>query len=159
MKKGLYIFAGILLFLADQVTKYLASLYLKGTGGIPVIRGVLELYYLYPENRGIAFGMFQGGVLIFAAATVVILAALFWFGRKIPDERRYLPLKLVCLLIAAGALGNLADRLVRGYVIDFIWFSLIDFPVFNAADIFVVTGCFLMIFSLLTGSETREEKT
>ena len=127
------IFLMILLVAADQVAKWLSYLYLKGQLSISLIPGVLELHYLYPENRGIAFGMFLG----------VILYA--WI--RIPKERFYLPLLTIATVLAAGALGNFIDRFFRGYVIDFIYFSLIDFPVFNLADIYVVaSGIFLIQF-------------
>ena len=65
----------------------------------------------------------------------------------IPKERFYLPLLTIATVLAAGALGNFIDRFFRGYVIDFIYFSLIDFPVFNLADVYVVvSGIFLILF-------------
>ena len=149
MKKILGLCTVILLVILDQGTKYLASVYLKGTKGIPLIRGALELYYLYPENRGIAFGMFQGGVALFALAAGLILLLLVWFYLRIPEKKRFLPLKLVSLLFAAGAAGNLIDRVFRGYVIDFIWFSLINFPVFNVADCYVVIGGILFVILIV----------
>ena len=134
------IFLLILLVAADQGAKWLSYLYLKGQPSVSLIPGVLELHYLYPENRGIAFGMFQGSVLFFAIVSVLFLGVLLY-------ERFYLPLLTIATVLAAGALGNFIDRVFRGYVIDFIYFSLIDFPVFNLADVYVVvSGIFLILF-------------
>ncbi len=139
----------VLLILLDQYAKIQAALYLKGKTGISLIPGVLELKYLYPENRGIAFGMFQGKVILFAVLSVVLLAAIIWFFIRIPKQRYYIPLICVCVLMFSGAVGNLIDRAFRGYVIDFIYFSLIDFPIFNLADVYVVCGGILLVFCVL----------
>jgi signal peptidase II len=143
------------LVLLDQGTKLLAAAYLKGQPGIPLIDQVLELHYLYPENRGIAFGMFQGKTGLFAIVNVLLFAGILWFYLKIPQKRYYIPLMAVCLLLLSGAFGNLIDRFYRGYVIDFIYFSLIDFPVFNVADIYVVSAGILLI--LLTLFKYKQE--
>ena len=141
------IFLLILLVAADQGAKWLSYLYLKGQPSISLIPGVLELHYLYPENRGIAFGMFQGSVLFFAIVSLLFLGVILYAWIRIPKERFYLPLLTIATVLAAGALGNFIDRFFRGYVIDFIYFSLIDFPVFNLADVYVVvSGIFLILF-------------
>ena len=133
--------------LFDQFTKHLAVLRLKDQAPVSLIPGVLELHYLYPENRGIAFGMFQGSVLFFAIVSVLFLGVILYAWIRIPKERFYLPLLTIATVLAAGALGNFIDRFFRGYVIDFIYFSLIDFPVFNLADVYVVvSGIFLILF-------------
>ena len=139
------IFLLILLVAADQGAKWLSYLYLKGQPSVSLIPGVLELHYLYPENRGIAFGMFQGSVLFFAIVSVLFLGVILYAWIRIPKERFYLPLLTIATVLAAGALGNFIDRFFRGYVIDFIYFSLIDFPVFNVADIYVTVAAFAMI--------------
>ena len=126
------IFLLILLVAADQGAKWLSYLYLKGQPSVSLIPGVLELHYLYPENRGIAFGMFQGSVLFFAIVSVLFLGVILYAWIRIPKERFYLPLLTIATVLAAGALGN---------------FSLIDFPVFNLADVYVVvSGIFLILF-------------
>ena len=133
------IFLLILLVAADQGAKWLSYLYLKGQPSVSLIPGVLELHYLYPENRGIAFGMFQGSVLFFAIVSVLFLGVILYAWIRIPKERFYLPLLTIATGLAAGALGNFSDRFFRGYVIDF--------PVFNLADVYVVvSGIFLILF-------------
>ena len=133
------------LVLADQGTKKWAALALKGKNGIPVVPGVFELFYLYPENKGIAFGMFEGNTALFSALALLLVILILRVYSRMPEDRRFLPMRIVCILILSGAVGNLADRVSRGYVIDFLYFSLIDFPVFNLADTYVVCGGILMV--------------
>lgn len=137
------IFSVLILTLLDQYTKLLALTHLRQKPGIPLIQGVLELKYL--ENRGIAFGMFQGKVAVFVVLCLVFLAAALYVFIRMPKEKYFLPLMLITFLIVAGALGNFIDRLFRGFVVDFIYFSLIDFPIFNVADIYVVCGGILLV--------------
>lgn len=139
------------LFLAltafDLFTKSLAVNALQGGKHIPIIPGVLEFYYI--QNRGAAFGIFQDGTFILSVISFVTLIALIVIYLRIPDGRKFLPLRLVLIFIAAGAAGNLYDRVILRYVRDFIYFSLIDFPVFNVADIYVTCSVFLLAFLVL----------
>lgn len=133
---------------ADQLTKELAykNLKLSGKGFVTLIPGVLELRYL--ENRGAAFGMLQNRLPLFILfAAVVSLAAVICYIR-VPD-RRYLPLRVCMAGLTAGAVGNLIDRVLRGYVIDFIYISLIHFPIFNVADICVSLSAGLLMILML----------
>ena len=98
------IFLLILLVAADQGAKWLSYLYLKGQPSVSLIPGVLELHYLYPENRGIAFGMFQGSVLFFAIVSVLFLGVILYAWIRIPKERFYLPLLTIATVLAAGCL-------------------------------------------------------
>ena len=134
----------ILLIVADQAAKYWAVSKLKGTSGMTLITGVLELQYL--ENRGMAFGMLQGKIPLLIALCLLFFCVFLYIYIKIPKTRYYLPLICTALVLAAGAVGNLIDRVFRGYVIDFIYFSLIDFPVFNMADIYVVCSGIFLVF-------------
>lgn len=146
---GLCTIAGILLIAGavflDRYTKLLAAAHLKGKEAIILIPGVLELKYLYPENRGIAFGMFQGSTTFFAVVSMILFVLTIWIFLRIPKRRYYAPLMAVCVLLMSGALGNMIDRVFQGYVIDFIYISLIDFPIFNLADIYVVCSGILLV--------------
>lgn len=146
----------LLLVFLDQLTKYLAVLYLKQQSDIYLIPGVLHLHYLYPENRGIAFGMMQGGIPLFVILTLALSAGIIFMMVRMPKTKHYRPLMAVCILILSGAFGNLIDRVMRRFVVDFIYFVPIDFPVFNLADVFVVTGCILLV--VLTLFYYRDEE-
>ena len=89
--------------------------------------------------------MFQGKQFIFIGLCLVFLILLLYLFARIPKTFFYLPLMITGAILGAGALGNLIDRIFLGYVVDFIYFPLIDFPVFNVADIFVVCGGFSLV--------------
>lgn len=135
-----------LLFL-DLYTKSLAVTYLSDGRHVPLIPGVLEFYYI--QNRGAAFGIFQNGTAILSVISAAAFAVILYIYFKVPDHKKYLPLRLVLLFTAAGALGNLYDRVTLHYVRDFIYFCLIDFPVFNVADIYVTVSVFCLLYLIL----------
>lgn len=133
--------------LLDQITKHLAVVHLKQQSEIVLIPGVFELRYL--ENRGAAFGLFQNRQIFFVCAAVVIFFLIGFFYGKIPGGRRNLPMRICAVLICAGAVGNLIDRIRYQYVVDFFYFSLIDFPIFNVADCYAVIACILFAYLIL----------
>ena len=132
----------ILTFL-DQGSKYLVLTRLKNSPDIILIPGVLQLHYL--ENRGMAFGLFEGKIPVFVILCVLFFCVFFYVYTRIPRTGYYLPLTITSLIMVSGALGNFIDRVFRKYVVDFIYFSLIDFPVFNMADIYVVCSGILLV--------------
>lgn len=135
---------GALIFIAlDQWTKYMVLLHVKPIGSIPLIQGVLSL--TYHENRGAVWGIMQGQIPILIVSTVIILAVVFWIYSRIPDTKKYLWLRIIAVLVISGAIGNFIDRIFRHYVVDFIYFELINFPIFNIADSYVVVAAFLLI--------------
>lgn len=144
---GLFFLLSALAVGLDQWTKSLAYGTLRKNGPLVLWDGVFEL--LYSENRGAAFGILQGrhAFFLLVAAAVVILVLLFL--ARIPSGKRYLPLFFCMVLLASGAVGNLIDRVTRGFVVDFFYFRLIDFPIFNVADCYVVIAAVCLI--LLTG--------
>ncbi len=144
---SVFLLIALLLIALDQCTKQLAVRYLAGAERITLLRHVL--YLLYIENRGAAFGSLQGAQGFFYVITVVVLLGILYVVQRIPKDMHFLPLLTVCELIFSGAIGNFIDRLRQQYVVDFIYFSPIDFPVFNVADIYVTVGCFLMILLFL----------
>lgn len=140
--------AGIIaLVLLDQYTKNLAVVHLKDKPAFPVISGVLELNYL--ENKGAAFGMLQNQKAFFIFVAFVILGVIGYVLYKIPDEKKYRMLHVLLSLIAAGAIGNMIDRIRLDYVVDFIYFVLINFPIFNVADIYVSVSTVILVILLL----------
>ena len=141
-KKHIWCAVMILLITAfDQFTKFLAVTYLKGSEPFEFIRGVVR--FTYSENTGMAFSMFSGARWVFVALTVVVCVGILWylFSNRCRSLWLYWSLGVVC----AGGLGNLIDRIVNNYVVDFFYFSLINFPIFNVADIYVTVAAFMFI--------------
>lgn len=158
--------AVVILVTLDQLTKYLAVLFLKNKPAIPIIKGVFELQYL--ENQSAAFGMDPVSLLhnifsfdifnknpqlfldvkmgFFVLATVVILGLFCLVFLRIPAEKRFYFLDIILLFFSAGAIGNFIDRISLNYVVDFLYFKLINFPIFNVADIYVTCSAFALIF-------------
>ena len=145
MKTAGFVMMAVLV-LIDQLTKYWAGTTLKAAS-IPLIPGVFELSYV--ENRGAAFGILQNANFFFLAVTLIMLAAIVGVLRKVPEEKRYTLFTLCLFGLMAGAVGNLLDRMMNGYVVDFLYFSLINFPVFNVADICVVCSVILLIILMV----------
>lgn len=137
------LFFSIILIIIDQITKYFAVLHLKDVPAIPVIKDVFELHYL--ENHGAAFGILQGQKMFFILMTSVVLIILIYLYIRIPEEKRYFYMRLTLVLLISGAIGNFIDRSVQDYVVDFFYFKLIDFPIFNVADIYVTVATGLLI--------------
>ena len=137
----------ILLVFADQFTKYIAVLKLKNQPAFNIINGVLEFNYL--ENRGAAFGMLQNQKFFFVFVAVVFLGVIAYVLFKVPDVKKYNRLHILLIMIAGGAIGNLIDRLRLDYVVDFIYIVLINFPIFNVADMYVTFSAVLLVIQVL----------
>ena len=130
----------------DQYTKYLATTHLIDNP-IVLIDGVFELRYL--ENRGAAFGLFQNQQLFFLIVTSITLLLIGYIYVRLPKVKHYLLLRISLLAIVAGAIGNMIDRVRQQFVVDFFYFKLIDFPIFNVADIYATVATFALIFLFL----------
>lgn len=135
----------LLVLIIDQLSKVYAAEVLS-SGALVLIPGVLELTYL--KNTGAAWGIFQGARVPFILLTAVFLVLCMMFYIKKRNALTKLS-KVILMLIVSGALGNLIDRVLLGYVRDMIYFSLIDFPVFNVADSAIVVGAILLILETL----------
>ena len=135
---GVLAVCATLLIALDQWAKSMAYNTLRVNGPLVLIKGIFEL--LYSENRGAAFGILQGKQWFFFLVAAAVVIAVLVFVAKLPSGNRYLPLYISMVLLLSGAVGNLIDRAVRGFVVDFFYFSLIDFPIFNVADIYVTTA-------------------
>lgn len=133
----------LLLVVFDQYTKYLAVIKLKDKDPFILIDGVLQFNYL--ENTGAAWGILSGKKILFVIVTSLILVFLIYFFVKMPLEKKYNPLKVLTIILIAGAIGNLIDRIRLNYVVDFIYFNLINFPIFNIADCYVTVSVILLI--------------
>lgn len=144
---GIDILAILILFFADRITKIMARDALMGKDGFPLIPGVLEFRYL--ENFGAAFGMLQNFRIFFIIIGILFLAVMVFLLIRIPPVRKYRLLRICLCLMSAGAAGNLYDRITLDYVIDFIYFSYINFPIFNVADCYVTVSTAVLIVLLL----------
>lgn len=126
----------VILILIDFITKRTAVIFLKDNISREIIPGILRLSYV--ENTGAAFGIMKNMRLFFIILTVAILVVFIYIEKTKKDKTIFF--KIGTLLVISGAIGNFIDRLWLGYVVDFIDFYLINFPVFNIADIFVCVG-------------------
>ena len=148
MKRFLILFAVVAnLVLADAITKELAAGYLKGSAAVSVIPNLFNLAYV--ENRGCAWGMFQGQVWPLAAFGLIALAFLIWKRKSVFGPRQFAAVAEP--LLYAGIIGNVIDRLFRGYVVDmfdFHW-GIHHFPCFNVADSLICIAVGLMLLASL----------
>lgn len=162
---GISGFITLILVLLDQFTKFLAVSNLKNNNAFELIEGVFEFRYL--ENQSAAFGIdivtiFQRifnfsyfndnpeafvkcKMIFFTVFTVIVIGILIYLYYRIPGNKHFKYLNITFILFVAGAIGNLIDRVVNNYVVDFFYFKLIDFPIFNVADIYVTIAAFLFI--------------
>ncbi len=133
----------IILVLIDQLTKYIIISKFALGESIPLIKDVFELTYI--RNEGAAWGMLQGKQILFYITTpiVIIIACLLY--KKMFVNKKFAALQVLDVVLVSGAIGNFIDRLFRGYVIDFLYFKLIDFPVFNVADCYVTVSVILLV--------------
>ncbi len=136
------------LVLLDAVTKELAVGTLKGAAPRDLIPNVLSLAYV--ENRGCAWGMFQGQVWPLAVFGLLMLVLLVWKRRAVfPPSRLGFAAEV---FLYSGIVGNVIDRLVRGHVVDFIdvhWRGAWHFPCFNVADTLISCAAILLVFEEL----------
>ncbi len=137
----------------DQMTKFLAVRFLKEGEDLILIPEVFSLTYL--ENRGAAFGMLENKQWFFIIGAALISCLAAYVVIRTPKQKQYAWLIADMALVMAGAVGNLIDRIVFGFVIDFFYFSLIDFPVFNVADIYVTVGAILFFVLYLFYPEEK----
>ena len=135
-------FAVLCLLGIDQLIKYYVDLYLKNRPALTVIKNVLQFNYL--ENDGAMMG-FMGGktalMTVLAVICVVVMLVVIFSG-IIKDRVDY----WCCLFMIAGGLGNIIDRIFRGYVIDYIEVLFVDFYIFNFADCLITCSAFVLIF-------------
>lgn len=144
----------------DQISKIWAVNALGGGADIKLWEGVFHFHYL--SNYGAAWGIFSGKQVFLIALTSVIIIAMILYIRKLPRTIWGNWARVAFVLIISGAIGNLIDRISLGYVRDFLYFILINFPIFNVADILVVVGVGILMVVMLFGEleevnkETKE---
>jgi signal peptidase II len=143
--KFLYI---ALIVIFDQITKFAAKNILKPVSNIDLIPGYFSLSYV--ENRGAAFGIFRGNKILLIGLTSLVTIFILYYIITNKNLNKYFKLSLI--FIAAGAIGNLIDRITLGYVVDFFHFyikNIFDWPVFNIADMSVVCGTILLVLNII----------
>ncbi len=156
--KKLYLptFIIVLAIYLDQLTKWLAVTYLKNVVSLPIIKDVLHLTYL--ENTGAAFGSFKDHRWVFLiASSVALIAFLFFLFFKTP---KHILGRISLALLLGGGVGNMIDRIMLGYVVDFVDFRLINFAIFNFADACVTVGTvllFIYVIWFMEKTETEEK--
>lgn len=136
----------------DRLTKIWAINVLSGVSEITIIKNFFS--FLYIENKGAAFGIFQNKTVFLTIITVIIMIGIVYYIVRYKPSNIFVNVALS--LIISGALGNLIDRIYYRYVVDFIslhYKEVYYFPVFNVADIMVVLGTIILVFCLL-----REDK-
>lgn len=141
----------------DQITKALAAAYLKPVTTVPIIRDVLHL--TYRENTGAAFSILDGFRWGFVILAVIVCGVIIYINvsRKIDSKLFY----AASILVVSGAIGNVIDRIATGAVVDFVDFRLINFAVFNFADICLTVGVTLLLvyFLFFYGKDKKTVKT
>ena len=139
----LIIIAGLVAI--DQIIKLLVLEHLKPIGSLTLIDGFIQLNYA--ENTGAAFGSFSGKTTFLSVFTLVIII----FGLVyLLVKKRKVDVEYVCIsLIISGGLGNLMDRVFRGFVVDYIEPLFVDFAIFNFADILVTCSCIVLVIWLI----------
>ena len=142
-----------LVVVIDQVIKYFVAMYLPQAGVVTAIPHFLDLNYV--ENRGVAFGMFENMRWIFVALTSVIIVILLYIiiFKKIKSKM----FLISSALIIGGGIGNLIDRVLYGYVIDYLQLSFFS-PVCNFADYAVTVGTVLLVIYLLFMSDSSKKE-
>lgn len=141
------IVALVILIILDQWTKSIAVKKLMNKEPFIIIKNIFQFQYL--ENRGAAFGILQNQRWFFIITSIIILSAISYLYFKMPVNRKYNLLRVLSVLMAAGAIGNMIDRVLNHYVVDFIYFELIDFPKFNLADCYVTVSAALLFISII----------
>ena len=137
----------------DQLVKVWAVSSLASVGTIPLIPDVLQLTYV--ENRGAAFNLLENHQWVFILFAFVVIGVIC--AALLRGYAQTVVGRLALVLICAGAVGNLIDRIFRNFVVDMIHFTLIDFPVFNIADIFVCVGVALFFYYMIFEHKDEDE--
>ncbi len=137
-----------LIVIIDQLVKYAVASSIKLNSSISVIDGILSLAHI--RNYGAAWSMLLGQIWFFVIISIVSLAVMAFFFRKLRNK----PLYLTGLsLMIGGTIGNFIDRLRLGYVVDMFQLDFINFPIFNVADCALTIGVAVILIAMLKDDE------
>lgn len=134
----------IILAAIDQITKYLVVQNIELKEEIPVIGDAVVLTYI--RNTGTAWSLLSGKTVFLLIVTFIVCGGIIYIYHNVILDDRFLALRIILITMMGGAIGNMIDRIRFKYVIDFIYFKIINFPVFNFADICVTVSIFVALF-------------
>lgn len=140
----------ILILFLDQITKYYAVHLLKGRGEVQVLGDFLCFRYL--ENTGAAFSLFHSKssfMVIISILTLIVLVFLVYAYWKLLKKDVFRGERIALIFLFGGAAGNLIDRVINQFVVDFIYVKIIDFPTFNVADCYITCAVVYIIVRLI----------
>ena len=155
MKKRYNVIIVFVICILDQLVKFIIAKNFDPYEKLVLIKGFFKLEYV--KNIGISFGMLGGQKLIIILISMIIIAFMIYDLIK-SDSKLH---SAACTLIISGALGNLIDRVIRGYVVDYLSFTILkkDLAIFNIADIYIVFGVGLLITSIIIGEDSCGNKS
>ncbi len=134
----IYVIFLIVTIALDQLSKiYILDLF-KDKITIPFIKGVFHI--TFAQNTGAAFSIFKNNQMFLVVLSIVLILGMLGLFVKAHIDKKPQILQFALLLVSGGAIGNLLDRIRIGYVVDFLDFRLINFPIFNVADVFICVG-------------------
>lgn len=151
MKKKVILYS-IFLFLIDQITKFIFDRFFE----LDVPKRIFDMFFYITKtyNTGISFSLLSGSRILIILISLVILVFLYYYMKHFKENKRNL---IAFSFIFGGLLGNLADRIIHGYVIDFLDFYIFgyNFPVFNIADMGICIGVALLLYSIYRGEDNE----
>ncbi|WP_419893842.1 signal peptidase II [Oceanobacillus kimchii] len=150
----MYYIIAVIVLIIDQLLKSAIVKWMEIGQTIPLWEGVFHITSL--RNKGAAFGILQGQRWFFIIVTLIVVLGIIYYLQTEGRNNRRISFALSLLL--GGALGNFFDRLIRGEVVDSLDFRLIDYPIFNLADVFIVSGVALMILDMWLETRKGQQK-
>ena len=151
----IYIFLFLILLIIDQYSKFIVHGTLNVGDTIPIIDNFFNLTYV--QNRGVAFGLFQGKIDIVSILAIVAIGLILFYFCKNFKKISFLE-RIAYTMIFAGAVGNMIDRLFRGFVVDMLDFRGIWSFIFNFADVWINIGVILIIIEHLIFNRKKRVK-
>ncbi|MCH8004229.1 MAG: signal peptidase II [Nanoarchaeota archaeon] len=132
----------LIIILFDQITKFLIRINFQLNETFPIIKNIFRLTYIH--NFGAGFGILQQQKWILIFISLIVIGVIFYYFDRIKDKE--ILLQVLVGFVLGGTIGNLIDRIIYGFVIDFIDFRI--WPIFNVADSFVTIGVIGLIIYL-----------
>lgn len=137
----------IVLTVLDQLIKKIVTDNMKVGDRIVLVDGVFEIHYI--RNTGSAWGVLSGKTFLLVLISIFVVGLIAFLYHNISFNRRYRIVRILLTFILGGAIGNMIDRIALKYVVDYLYFSLINFPVFNFADIFITVSIILVVILMI----------